>query len=718
MNEMFSQGGKGSTGILTNKQAIARKFGVKQNEVVYFAVGVDLGGYKVIYDKSTQRAYSLPVLSVGTTAVSLNEHAILVHSTGTVDLGELAATRREFVSLFDSFATGLVVNTRNELLFHNGIGYTYLGSLPVTITAGTNPVGNADWKPQTDPDLRAELASSTGGALIGHVPNIAALRAATVPSSGDMVRVGGYYTDGDLGGGYFVWDSSSAMEEDGGYVIKSSMSAAGAWVRYSKADEVRLTEFGLKSDGSDESAKLAAAFNRANVLKKSVNLDGDYRAQDLVFDGLTNVRVHGVGKGKLVDNCNKVLFTFKNCNGLDIDGIDVDGNKDNQTSTTQQGTPDGVGLIRVEQCANWKIRNCDIHDNRLGAAVLIVDNGTNQSTNWQGSIQNGLLYKNYIHDNGVTGVVMSDGVFSWSHSTVISDNVIRRCTDYGIALDYSERTIVKSNIISDVFVAIGVLGVDDLIVDGNNYANCELGIAVSTSGNPGVNPYISRNVTIVNNKGRDIIEVTALGDGITVDPSCENIIISNNTVQNAKRGIAVDCQRATVTDNIVIDCRSNSFFFNAKAGVFGDNIAVKNDGTYPAPSHFSGAAAKRVVNTGRQDIDYPVTLTTSPLKVCELKSVGDYAAAYVTIIIAALINSVGPVFVRKSYSIKKSDGSYTIAQLDTAGDTDKVNIEINDTSGTPSLYMSLSTGTSTPTTVSVNSISNGLSDNVFYQQTV
>lgn len=26
MNEMFSQGGKGSTGILTNKQAVARHF--------------------------------------------------------------------------------------------------------------------------------------------------------------------------------------------------------------------------------------------------------------------------------------------------------------------------------------------------------------------------------------------------------------------------------------------------------------------------------------------------------------------------------------------------------------------------------------------------------------------------------------------------------------------------------------------------------------------
>lgn len=146
MNEMFSQGGKGSTGILTNKQAIARKFGVKQNEVVYFSVGVDLGGYKVIYDKSTQRAYSLPVLPVGTTAVSLNEHAVLVHSAGTVDLGELAATRGEFVCISDSFANGLVVNTRNEVLLHNGVGYTYLGTLPVTITAETSPINDANWK--------------------------------------------------------------------------------------------------------------------------------------------------------------------------------------------------------------------------------------------------------------------------------------------------------------------------------------------------------------------------------------------------------------------------------------------------------------------------------------------------------------------------------------------------------------------------------------------
>lgn len=139
MNEMFSQGGKGSTGILTNKQAIARKFGVKQNEVVYFSVGVDLGGYKVIYDKSTQRAYSLPVLPVGTTAVSLNEHAVLVHSAGSVDLGELAAERNEYVTLPGSFTSGSTVNTRNELLTHNGLQYSWGGELPKVVPASSTP---------------------------------------------------------------------------------------------------------------------------------------------------------------------------------------------------------------------------------------------------------------------------------------------------------------------------------------------------------------------------------------------------------------------------------------------------------------------------------------------------------------------------------------------------------------------------------------------------
>ena len=92
MNEMFSQGGKGSTGILTNKQAIARKFGVKQSEVLYAKPGAVLTGYKVVYDKVSQRSYALPSnLPAGATITSLTD-GILVHNTGTVDLGGSCST--------------------------------------------------------------------------------------------------------------------------------------------------------------------------------------------------------------------------------------------------------------------------------------------------------------------------------------------------------------------------------------------------------------------------------------------------------------------------------------------------------------------------------------------------------------------------------------------------------------------------------------------------
>ena len=166
MNEMFSQGGKGSTGILTNKQAVARHFGVKQSEVVYFSVGVDLGGYKVIYDKETQRAYSLPAgIASGTTAVSLSTAAVLVHSAGSVDLGELAVNREEYVTLPGSFDTGATLIAKNELLIHTTGKYRWDGEFPKIVPAGFNPVGAANWKPITGVSYKLNFPAEVAGAV-------------------------------------------------------------------------------------------------------------------------------------------------------------------------------------------------------------------------------------------------------------------------------------------------------------------------------------------------------------------------------------------------------------------------------------------------------------------------------------------------------------------------------------------------------------------------
>lgn len=73
------------------------------------------------------------------------------------------------------FSTGgtLTVNDRDKVVYDpvSKTWYSYAGTLPVVVPASFNPVGNADWKPQTDPYLRDDLANTDdvqlGDALIG-----------------------------------------------------------------------------------------------------------------------------------------------------------------------------------------------------------------------------------------------------------------------------------------------------------------------------------------------------------------------------------------------------------------------------------------------------------------------------------------------------------------------------------------------------------------------
>ena len=87
MNEMFSQGGKGSTGILTNKQAIARVFGIKQTEVAYLVVGAPVLGSIILYDKETQTCwYTNGSTGTVTSWTIMQDVLTLVTSTGTYTL--------------------------------------------------------------------------------------------------------------------------------------------------------------------------------------------------------------------------------------------------------------------------------------------------------------------------------------------------------------------------------------------------------------------------------------------------------------------------------------------------------------------------------------------------------------------------------------------------------------------------------------------------------
>lgn len=266
MNEMFSQGGKGSTGILTNKQAVARHFGVKQSEVIYFSAGALLSGYKVIYDKVSQRAYSLPAdLGSGVTATSLSAAGVLVHSAGNVDLGALAVTREEYVTLPGSFDSGVTVNTKNELVTFTDGKYRWNGTLPKDVPADSTPattggVGEGAWVNVGVSALRNELASIIGPNAIGGA-TYTSLR--KYSGSASAIYVIGRSNIFDGANGWFDKVLTPDLTDDDGIVLISENG--DKWLRRDRAN-VNVLWFGADPSGSSDSAvSINAAFSAARA---------------------------------------------------------------------------------------------------------------------------------------------------------------------------------------------------------------------------------------------------------------------------------------------------------------------------------------------------------------------------------------------------------------------------------------------------------------------
>lgn len=164
--------------------------------------------------------------------------------------------------------------------------YSYSGALPVTIPAGFNPVGDANWKPQTDPNLRDDLGKDDGFNNIGSF-NYAGLRA----YSGDAERVYCYGRENvfDKASGFFHKDPSdtASADNDGTIIVDAD---GGRWKRqYSGRIDVRW--FGVKADGDNDDTEAA---NNALALR----LPCEFPAGDVVISSpliFATQEIYGAG---------------------------------------------------------------------------------------------------------------------------------------------------------------------------------------------------------------------------------------------------------------------------------------------------------------------------------------------------------------------------------------------------------------------------------------
>lgn len=261
-----------------------------------------------------------------------------------------------------TFTTGgtLTANDRNKVVYDpvSKTWYSWAGALPHVVAAGTNPVGVSDWKPWTDPTLRADLSAPDGLKVVGAVDSVAALRGVTGSVDNQRIQVKAYRTSVSGGGGIFVWDATNTRADDNGVIIKPTViTGSGRWVR--ECGDLYVEFFGAYNGATDNTSAFADAVKAAGS-----RVAGDVYSSSL-NPGIRKVLTQG-GKFNVTGNA---LIIVPSQVEIDLCGAEIVGNNTNTIFVTggynvttgvlesNLSLPDGTYRITGTKIHNGIIRN-------------------------------------------------------------------------------------------------------------------------------------------------------------------------------------------------------------------------------------------------------------------------------------------------------------------------------------------------------------------------
>lgn len=201
---------------------------------------------------------------------------------------------------------------------------------------------------------------------LGSVQTIADLRGQQTPSGPCSIYVSGYWSINDGGGGTFNWIPSSIKNDNGGTVIKpTSLSGAGRWEK--NVSTIRVKEFGIKADGTNERSKLQSLFDAFsdNFIVDFQNLPiyvgaiSESTGNIFSFSNRSGITFINPGKFSVDNNFTlsdtnvdwRALFRFTNCDNLNLD-VNAKG------STYNKEYPKGVLAVEIQTSqSDTKTRN-------------------------------------------------------------------------------------------------------------------------------------------------------------------------------------------------------------------------------------------------------------------------------------------------------------------------------------------------------------------------
>jgi hypothetical protein len=420
---------------------------------------------------------------------------------------------------------------------------------------------------------------------------VAELKLAVGKEQGDKAFIGGYYTDGDGGGGDFYWDAVSIETDNGGTIFQVTGTTAGRWKRiYSCAVNVKW--FGAKEDTTDFNPFLLLAV----AASSNVNIDGNFNSRSQV--DLSSIRSE--------------INIFSDCNGsitLNPDIFSDDWLRINQVNVVSSFTFKNIKVIgngttkSSPVCQIFNVQNAEISGCIFDRSFPAIKNThtikykNNTSYNWRYNGSGLIASGSFISITGnilkITENMASDDtiVVNSSVSTIgngkviISDNIIDKIgatSTYcrgGISINGVGicNVIISNNIITNLNVnlpdTIGAIDIygdvtnKNYTIENNTITDCLYG--VRTQGVIDSLSTINNKFYNVNNPIYSVDSTGKLGwdtcDNYIVSSTLKSTIgikvggqysgkVSGNYIKNYTEAISLDSCRCSIIENEIDSC--------------------------------------------------------------------------------------------------------------------------------------------------------------------
>lgn len=449
------------------------------------------------------------------------------------------------------FTTGgtLTVNDRDKVVYDpvSKTWYSWGGALPHVIAAGTNPVGVADWHPQTDPNLRDDLASSAtgkGDALINvtqpftgaasttqHAVNARNVSVDDFGAAGDGVTVddSAFQAAVNSGAGRISLTAGKTYVIKNGFNIPSgvTLSGYGAVIHYVKPDFnynhcIRIGNGTVvASDVVVEGVKIYcdAALSRDDTgFGISINKGFNTRVVDVSLDAIasagiwvTDSVITYINRVTVLNNDADGIHISDGCTNFFITNCFVMNCNDDAIAVVSDVPADGripVGGV---------VANNVVADNGNGHAFVAIGCS---NVEWVGNIARGCKgpgFGSYFWN--LTGAPTEE---DWVRNCKFSGNLVEACGlapvnlngGTGFFIGALKNCVVENNTIqgSPGAPALGtapncmlITNAVDVVISGNTFHNStKYGIHTS-SNNTNYAPHFTR-ISIVDNKFDNIAD--------------------------------------------------------------------------------------------------------------------------------------------------------------------------------------------------------------------